>query len=150
MVLIVCNSLPLTEVSSGNYECIFRKCLSKWHWENYNEWRAASKGILNPESIQSLSIFTMALSNLSDSKILDDKRFYSCFSCLQVSEVRQMIGTLPDTLSIYCSGASISRYLSARNWNVKKATKMLKDTLKWRAQYKPDEIRWVCYYFILT
>lgn len=34
----------------------------------------------------------------------------------------------------------------ARNWNVKKATKMLKETLKWRAEYKPEETRWVCYH----
>lgn len=57
-----------------------------------------------------------------------------------------MIGTtaLPEKLSIYCSDASLARHLRARNWNVKKATKMLKDTLKWRSEYKPEEIRWVC------
>ncbi|XP_062099360.1 uncharacterized protein LOC133805248 [Humulus lupulus] len=60
----------------------------------------------------------------------------------KVNEVRKSIGPLPDKLSIYCSDASICRYLRARNWNVKKATKMLKDTLKWRSEYKPEEIRW--------
>lgn len=55
-----------------------------------------------------------------------------------------MLGELPDKLFIYCSDASISRYLRARNWNVKKATKMLKETLKWRFEYRPEEIRWVC------
>lgn len=68
------------------------------------------------------------------------------FSCLQVNEVRNLIGTLPDKLSIYCSDATIRRYLTARNWNVKKATKMLKDSLKWRSEYKPEEIRWVCFW----
>ncbi|CAL5386094.1 unnamed protein product [Camellia sinensis] len=60
----------------------------------------------------------------------------------KIDEVRRLVGPLPDKLSIYCSDASISRYLKARNWNVKKATKMLKDTLKWRLEYKPEEIRW--------
>ncbi|KAF8405986.1 hypothetical protein HHK36_008066 [Tetracentron sinense] len=60
----------------------------------------------------------------------------------KVNEVRKYIGPLPDKLSEYCSDASISRYLRARNWNVKKATKMLKETLKWRLEYKPEEIRW--------
>ncbi|RXH74035.1 hypothetical protein DVH24_016857 [Malus domestica] len=60
----------------------------------------------------------------------------------KINEVKKLIGTLPDKLSIYCSDASISRYLRARNWNVKKATKMLKDTLRWRSEYKPEEIPW--------
>ncbi|GAV59279.1 CRAL_TRIO domain-containing protein/CRAL_TRIO_N domain-containing protein [Cephalotus follicularis] len=60
----------------------------------------------------------------------------------KMNEVRRLIGPLPEKLSIYCSDATILRYLRARNWNVKKATKMLKETLKWRAEYKPEEIRW--------
>ena len=36
----------------------------------------------------------------------------------------------------------MARYLTAQNWNVKKATKMMKETLKWRSEYKPEEIRW--------
>jgi hypothetical protein len=53
------------------------------------------------------------------------------------------LGPLSGKSALYCSDASIARYLIARNCNVKKATKMLKETLKWRAEYKPDEIRWV-------
>ncbi len=34
------------------------------------------------------------------------------------------------------------RYLRARQWNLHKAGKMLKDTLAWRAEYKPEEITW--------
>ncbi|CAK7347106.1 unnamed protein product [Dovyalis caffra] len=60
----------------------------------------------------------------------------------KVNEVRRLVGPLPEKFSIYCSDASIARYLRARNWNVKKALKMLKETLKWRATYKPEEIRW--------
>ncbi|KAA8522498.1 hypothetical protein F0562_013141 [Nyssa sinensis] len=60
----------------------------------------------------------------------------------KINEVRRLVGPLPDKLSVYCSDASISRHLRARNWNVKKATKMLKETLKWRLAYKPEEIRW--------
>ncbi|KAJ6801778.1 random slug protein 5-like [Iris pallida] len=60
----------------------------------------------------------------------------------KISEVRASLGELPDKLSLYCSDACIKRYLTARNWNIKKATKMLKETLKWRLDYKPEEICW--------
>ncbi|KAL7176025.1 hypothetical protein ACSBR2_029575 [Camellia fascicularis] len=60
----------------------------------------------------------------------------------KINELRSLLGPLPDKSSIYCSDASISRYLRARAWNVKKATKMMKETLKWRLEYKPEEIRW--------
>ncbi|XP_022773169.1 random slug protein 5-like [Durio zibethinus] len=60
----------------------------------------------------------------------------------KISEIRRLIGPLPEKLANYCSDAAIARYLRARNWNAKKATKMLKETLKWRAEYKPEEIRW--------
>lgn len=48
----------------------------------------------------------------------------------------------PDEFSRFCSDESISRYLRARNWNVKKAVKMLESSLIWRMNYKPEEIRW--------
>lgn len=60
----------------------------------------------------------------------------------KINEVRSLIGPLSDKASVYCSDASISRYLRSRNWNVEKATKMLKQSLKWRKEYKPEEIRW--------
>ncbi|KAM3342578.1 phosphatidylinositol transfer protein 3 isoform X1 [Capsicum galapagoense] len=60
----------------------------------------------------------------------------------QIDEMRKLIGPLSGKLALYCFDASISRYLTARSWNVKKAAKMLKTTLKWRFDYKPEEIRW--------
>ncbi|KAM3237898.1 phosphatidylinositol transfer protein 3 isoform X1 [Capsicum annuum] len=60
----------------------------------------------------------------------------------QIDEMRKLIGPLSGKLALYCSDASISRYLTARSWNVKKAAKMLKTTLKWRFDYKPEEIHW--------
>jgi len=57
--------------------------------------------------------------------------------------VRELIGQLSDKESLYCSDASISRYLVSRNWNVKKTAQMLKQSLKWRKEFKPEEIRWV-------
>ncbi|KAG7973930.1 hypothetical protein I3843_06G020400 [Carya illinoinensis] len=71
-----------------------------------------------------------------------DKHLTSDEQQAKVNELRKLIGPLPDKLSIYCSDVSMSRYLRARNWNVKKASKMLKDSLKWRLEYKPEEIRW--------
>lgn len=60
----------------------------------------------------------------------------------KINEVRKLIGPLSGMLAVYCSDACIARYLRARNWNIKKATKMLKASLKWRHEYKPEEIRW--------
>ncbi|RDY08388.1 Random slug protein 5 [Mucuna pruriens] len=60
----------------------------------------------------------------------------------KITEVRRLIGVLSDKASVYCSDASISRYLRSQNWNVKKAAQMLKRSLKWRKEYKPEEIRW--------
>lgn len=60
----------------------------------------------------------------------------------KIGEVRAALGKLSGKSTLYCSDGSIARYLIARNWDVKKATKMLMKTLKWRSEYKPDEIRW--------
>ncbi|KAG6468360.1 hypothetical protein ZIOFF_073036 [Zingiber officinale] len=60
----------------------------------------------------------------------------------QINEVRASLGSLPDKLRLYASDVSIARYLTARNWNVQKATKMLKETLKWRLEYEPEKIHW--------
>ncbi|KAA3486514.1 random slug protein 5-like isoform X1 [Gossypium australe] len=62
----------------------------------------------------------------------------------KIDDVRKLIGPVVDKLPVLCSDASILRFLRARNWNAKKASKMLKETLKWRLQYKPEAIRWVC------
>lgn len=63
---------------------------------------------------------------------------------MQVSELRAEIGPLSGRSLQLCTDACLRRYLVARNWNVVKAKKMLQETLKWRAAYKPEEIRWVC------
>ncbi|KMZ68984.1 Sec14p-like phosphatidylinositol transfer family protein [Zostera marina] len=60
----------------------------------------------------------------------------------KISEIRASLGQLPEKLSLYCSDSSIRRHLIARNWDLKKSRKMLKNTLKWRRWYKPDEISW--------
>ncbi|CAI9266505.1 unnamed protein product [Lactuca saligna] len=49
---------------------------------------------------------------------------------------------LKDEYTRYLSDESISRYLRARNWNVKKAEKMLETSLIWRMNYRPEDIRW--------
>lgn len=60
----------------------------------------------------------------------------------KINEVKRSIGPLPEKLEIFCNDECIARYLRARNWNIKKAVKMLKASLKWRAAYKPEDIRW--------
>lgn len=60
----------------------------------------------------------------------------------KIDEVKKLMGPIASKLPTLCSDAAISRHLRARNWNTKKACKMLKDTLKWRLEYKPEKIRW--------
>ncbi len=64
-----------------------------------------------------------------------------CFS--QVNELRAAIGPLTGHADIYATDACLKRYLRARNWNIKKAEKMLRDSLHWRSVFKPEEIQWV-------
>ncbi|XP_064941475.1 uncharacterized protein LOC135594896 [Musa acuminata AAA Group] len=60
----------------------------------------------------------------------------------KINEVRCLLGQLAERLPNFCSDASILRYLRARNWDVQKSGKMLKETLKWRLECKPETIRW--------
>lgn len=59
---------------------------------------------------------------------------------VEIVKIKQRLG---NEYSSFLSDQSISRYLRARNWNVKKAEKMLEESLIWRMNYKPAEIRWV-------
>uniref|UniRef100_A0A1J3F6K6 Random slug protein 5 n=1 Tax=Noccaea caerulescens TaxID=107243 RepID=A0A1J3F6K6_NOCCA len=78
----------------------------------------------------------------SDSKKSSEKSLPPEEYLNKINEVRTLLGPLNEKSSEYCSDATITRYLAARNGHVKKAAKMLKETLKWRMQYKPEEIRW--------
>ncbi|KAH1068003.1 hypothetical protein GYH30_005839 [Glycine max] len=59
-----------------------------------------------------------------------------------IGEVRKIIGPIADKFSTLCSDASVLRYLRARNYNTKKAAKMLKGSIKWRLEFKPEKIQW--------
>ncbi|KAI3806765.1 hypothetical protein L1987_22679 [Smallanthus sonchifolius] len=56
-----------------------------------------------------------------------------------IDKIKQKLG---EEYSRCVCDQSISRYLRARSWNVKKAEKMLEASLIWRMNYKPEEIRW--------
>ncbi|KAG5079215.1 hypothetical protein JHK86_003280 [Glycine max] len=66
----------------------------------------------------------------------------SSYQDTKVAELKTGLGPLSGRRLKYCTDACLRRYLEARNWNVDKAKKMLEETLKWRATYKPEEIRW--------
>ncbi|XP_071693559.1 CRAL-TRIO domain-containing protein C23B6.04c-like [Rutidosis leptorrhynchoides] len=59
-----------------------------------------------------------------------------------IEDLRTAIGPLSGHASKFCTDACLRRYLEARNWNLEKARKMLVETLEWRANYKPEDIRW--------
>ncbi|KAL9245864.1 hypothetical protein vseg_019466 [Gypsophila vaccaria] len=60
----------------------------------------------------------------------------------KVKELKVALGPLSQRDARFCTDGCLRRYLDARSWNVDKAKKMLEETLKWRASYKPEEIRW--------
>ncbi|KAI7754451.1 hypothetical protein M8C21_004714 [Ambrosia artemisiifolia] len=59
-----------------------------------------------------------------------------------IKDLRTAIGSLSGRAQKFCTDACLKRYLEARSWNLEKAKKMLEDTLEWRSNYKPEEIRW--------
>lgn len=61
---------------------------------------------------------------------------------LKLDELRNALGGLSGRDKLYCSDACLKRYLRARNGNMSKAKHMLKETLKWRKSYKPEDIQW--------
>ncbi|VAH94890.1 unnamed protein product [Triticum turgidum subsp. durum] len=60
----------------------------------------------------------------------------------KIKELRAALGSLSSRGEKYCDEACLIRYLDARNWNVDKSRKMLKESLKWRATKRPEDIRW--------
>lgn len=64
-------------------------------------------------------------------------------SCVQVQELKEAIGHLNGVAGKFATDACFKRYLRARSGNVKKAEKMLQETLKWREHFKPEALRWV-------
>lgn len=60
----------------------------------------------------------------------------------KINELKSALGPLSAHGEKYCSDTCFRRYLEARNWNVTKSRKMLEESLKWRATYKPEDIRW--------
>ncbi|KAL0449946.1 UNVERIFIED_CONTAM: Phosphatidylinositol transfer protein PDR16, partial [Sesamum latifolium] len=60
----------------------------------------------------------------------------------KVQQLRDALGPLSGRSLKFCTDACLRRYLEARNWNLGKAQKMLEESIKWRSEYKPEEIRW--------
>lgn len=71
-----------------------------------------------------------------------DQQNKEAYAESKIKELKLVIGPLSGHDLKYCTDACLKRYLEARNWNVDKSKKMLKETLKWRSVYKPEEIRW--------
>ncbi|XP_019429248.1 PREDICTED: random slug protein 5-like [Lupinus angustifolius] len=60
----------------------------------------------------------------------------------KIGEVKKIIGPIVDKFPSLYSDASVLRYLKAGKYSTKKAAKMLKRTIKWRFEFKPEKIRW--------
>ncbi|KAL8493577.1 hypothetical protein ACS0TY_024669 [Phlomoides rotata] len=61
---------------------------------------------------------------------------------VKMDEMRKLIGPAVNKFPCQCCDASLLRYLRARNNNIRRAAKMMKETLKWRLNYKPEMIQW--------
>ena len=55
--------------------------------------------------------------------------------------VSDVVVPLP-ALHRWLSDITLLRYLRARGWNLDRAEEMLRKTLAWRIEVRPDEIRW--------
>ncbi|KAG8067611.1 hypothetical protein GUJ93_ZPchr0005g15928 [Zizania palustris] len=61
----------------------------------------------------------------------------------KVNEVRDLVGgSVAAEMASFLSDGTIRRFLRARNWSTEQATKALRETVKWRRQYRPDTICW--------
>ncbi|CAI5510293.1 unnamed protein product [Closterium sp. Naga37s-1] len=60
----------------------------------------------------------------------------------KVEELRAAIGPVDGAIALFCTDACLRRYLRARSWHVKKAEKMLLETIAWRRAFTPERIRW--------
>jgi hypothetical protein len=60
----------------------------------------------------------------------------------KVKELRARLGPLTGRSLQYATDSCLKRYLRARSWDLKKAEKMIRESLTWRATYKPEEICW--------
>ncbi|WVZ59027.1 hypothetical protein U9M48_009236 [Paspalum notatum var. saurae] len=58
----------------------------------------------------------------------------------KIDDVREQLCDLTTEMPGFLSDRTISRFLGAKNGSTAKATKALKDAVKWRRQYKPDKI----------
>ncbi|KAK2416315.1 phosphatidylinositol transfer protein [Trifolium repens] len=71
-----------------------------------------------------------------------EKKLSSEEQQIKIGEVKKIIGPIVDKFPTICSDASVLRFLKARNYNTIKAARMLRGTIKWRLEFKPDKIRW--------
>ncbi|BAS93064.1 Os05g0267100 [Oryza sativa Japonica Group] len=62
---------------------------------------------------------------------------------MKIVQVRELLGSLAAEMPAFLSDTTIRRFLRARNWSTEQATKSLKETVKWRRQYRPESICWV-------
>ncbi|KAJ1275599.1 hypothetical protein BS78_05G147300 [Paspalum vaginatum] len=60
----------------------------------------------------------------------------------KIGEVRELLGDLSMEMPSFLSDGTIRRFLRTRNWCIEPAAKALKETAKWRRQFKPDKICW--------
>ena len=83
---------------------------------------------------------------MAASNVLSHQSLTTVEERTKIAELRQLVNDekeellSTDALKMYCSDAQLARNLRARKWDVLKAFEMLKKTLLWRKEYKPELI----------
>ncbi|CAN6338106.1 unnamed protein product [Urochloa humidicola] len=60
----------------------------------------------------------------------------------KIDDVRELLGDLQKEMPSFLSDGTIRRFLREKKWSTEKAARALKDAVKWRRQFKPENICW--------
>mmetsp|Transcript_30503 Transcript_30503/g.58733 ORF Transcript_30503/g.58733 Transcript_30503/m.58733 type:complete len:286 (-) Transcript_30503:241-1098(-) len=79
-----------------------------------------------------------------ESRSADMAGFANAHEVAALNEMREIFSAEISSMqsSGWLTDACICRYLRARKWNVKQAEKMLRASLEWRLDFKPEQIKW--------
>eukprot|EP00741_Cyanophora_paradoxa_P016528 tig00020927_g15959.t1 len=73
---------------------------------------------------------------------MDVRSLYSPEQIQILEQFRSRLGDLTPEQKRFCDDACLFRYLRAREWKIPKSETLLRETLQWRAENRPELLRW--------